>query len=477
MTMRFKSLITPILLAAALATAVPVASFAQRNNQAAEQEAAERIISPEVGEHLVKGQEAFEAKNYAAAGSAYQKALSERGITAYEKGIVYQLLAQIAIEQDSDRDAINWLARALNEGALNAKERQSTIFNLGNLNLRIEDYRAGANYLEQYLREGGQRNEQLFNNLVFAYDQQGNKREALRYALLAFEIANPKKRQNYDTLNYLYTELNMPAERAALLQEMVQLYPQDKTIWNSIAALYAQGDQESKAFEIRKIMYLNGLLTTEKEIQQFVDYYSYYDVPFRGAEILKREMNRGRVERTQANLEKLARLYRQAREFNLAVEPLRAAAEASGKGKLFQELGEALYAEGREQEAEKELLRAIERGIDRPGDAWIVIGNARYQADNVQGALEAFSQAARYPYSRRNAEGWSEFIRLEIETARTQAQKRAEIAREELRLICERRARGTDILEQGDVINPRTGEKVDCDSVLASFRNAGGSID
>jgi sarcosine oxidase delta subunit len=114
--------------------------------------------------------------------------------------------------------------------------------------------------------------------------------------------------------------------------------------------------------------------------------------------------------------------------------------------------------------------------VSRPGEEWVVIGNARYQRGARASAVEAFEQAARFAYSRRNARGWLDFIEGEIQAEIDQQRVREQIARDEVRILCERRARGTDLLETSAVINPRTGQEVDCDAIL-NGEDEGGSIE
>ena len=355
-----------------LASAAGAPAFAQRGADEEEQDNRNRVFSPDIGALVTKGQEAETEENLPEALRIYNSALEKRGVSDYEKGVILQLLGAIHYEMENTEQALRSFERALNEGDLLASERANLQFNVGLLYLSTEQFPKAVQILEVYLATSPEiKSSQIYMNLVYAYSEiyetsndRGDLLKALGHARsgLAFAKTTPKgaERKHYDTLNYLYTELNMPRERAALLQEMVALFPTDKSIWTSIAALYAQGGQESKAFEINKIMYINGMLEKETEIMRVIDYYSYYEVPFRGAEIMKREMNRGRVASNRKNFEKLARLYRQARQFDQAISPLNRAAGLADSGKLFQQLGEAHYAEGNVEEADKALTQAIQ---------------------------------------------------------------------------------------------------------------------
>lgn len=471
-TFRLRAFFAALLAAAFMTVAIAGPADAQRRKDEDETEAEGRVFDAKVGEIVVMGQELQAAGDLRGAVAKYNEALALKGVTAYELGVIYQLVGFAYYELDNPLEAIRYFKKALAEGDLLPDERNNLTYNIGQMLLAEGRFREAVDLLEEWLRNGGKANDKVHLNLVYAYSELGEYRNALRHARLAYDKADPLERKHFDALNYLYAELNMPRERLDLLLEMVKYFPQDKGVWTSISALYAEAGEERKAFEINKIMYLNGMLTEEKEINRVIDYYSYYEIPYRGAKIMEREMNRGRIAKTRANYEKLARFYRQAREFDAAIPSLTAAARMSGSGKLYQQLGEAFYAEGKLKQAETALKQALDKGIEKPGDAWVVMGNARYEQGNREDALEAFEEGAKYPYSRRSAEGWRDFVSGEIEAQKNRELFEAQVKRDELRVNCERRAQ-LDVIDQAPMIDSDTGEEIDCEVILNEFAAGG----
>ncbi len=165
-------------------------------------------------------------------------------------------------------------------------------------------------------------------------------------------------------------------------------------------------------------MYLNGMLTDEREIFRIAQYYSYFEYPYRGAVILEREMNAGRVTRNATNLNALASMWRQAREFERAIPVLEQIAQQSGAGEDYLKLAEALYQENRLPEAETAFEQALQRGgFNRQGDAWALLGTVRYERNDRPGALQAFQRCTNMSESRRTCTGWTTFIQAEIRAA------------------------------------------------------------
>ena len=417
-----------VVLVAALSVGAFLATSAEAQRASRDEEEEEgnsnRTFSPDIGEIVVAAQEKMSAEpsDIAGAMADLNRALTDEDPSPYELGVILMIRGGLKYQEyDDAQGALSDWNRALTEGDLGQSERLGLMYNVGQVYLAEGNYREAVNRIEDWLRQGGTPNDKVHLNLVAAYNELGELDNALRHALAAFDLADPREKKHYDALVYLYGELNRPADKARVLSEEVVLFPEEKGIWTAIAQLHAEAGREQKAFEIYKIMYLNGMLTSESEIMRVVDYYSYYEVPYRGARILEKELNAGRVERNQKNLEKLARLYRQANEFDKAIPPLEGAARMSPDGELFQTLGEAYYAEGRLQEAEDALLEAINKGgLDSPGDVWVVVGNARYERDELDSAIEAFEEAEKFPESRETAVDWADFVEREIGIAREQ---------------------------------------------------------
>ena len=175
-----------------------------------------------------------------------------------------------------------------------------------------------------------------------------------------------------------------------------------------------------------------------REIVALAQYYSYYEYPYRGAIILERELNAGTVERNQNNLQLLANMWRQSREWERAIPVLRQLAQLTGSGDDYLKLAEALYQERQLAEAEDAFQEALNRGgLDRPGTAWTLLGNVRQELGRTDAALAAFREGTRYPYSRRTANGWITFITNQRAAAADRVRIRENVRRDECRFAVE----------------------------------------
>ena len=168
-----------------------------------------------------------------------------------------------------------------------------------------------------------------------------------------------------------------------------------------------------------EVAYRAGLLTKEIELLTLVNYYSFFVNPFRGAKMLEREIEAGRIARNTKNLTLLSQLWSQAREHKRAIPVLEAAAQSAGTGELYYRLGQVLLADEQYAKSERALTNAINKGgldAKKLGDAWLLLGTARFSqakpedCDQRNRARQAFVSAQRYPASSKQASDWVRYI-------------------------------------------------------------------
>lgn len=387
----------------------------RRSDEQSEQNAADRVFSASIGEIVQAALEQQEAELYNDSITTLNRALATTSINPYERAVSLQLRGRAYYETDRVTQAIQDWTAAIDTGAMLPSEVVNYRINIGQLYITIEDYTRGIASLERAIADGGTQivNAPLARMLAQAYGQAERYREGLTWAnrFWALIPAADRQRGDYSLMLFYYQQLDMVPQQMTIIEEMVQRWPAEKNNWRSYASLLAQVGREEDAFEANKIMYINGMLTEGREIEALAQYYSYFEYPYRGAMILEREMNSGTVERTHRNLNLLANMWRQAREWERAIPVLRQVAQLSGDGDDYLKLAEALYQDRQLSEAETAFQGALNRGgLDRPGTAWALLGTVRLELNNRQSALAAFREAARYPYSRTTANGYMTYI-------------------------------------------------------------------
>lgn len=401
-----------LLLAALLAGPARAVQAAGPRDAGARQDGA---ISPAIGRAIGALMEEEADGDWPAAASGYSRLLDAGGASAHERAVLLQLLGRSLWEAGDTQGAIDAWRRAIALNALPEDPLNTLRINTGQLLLAQGEYREGVTLIENALARGAAPSAGLAMRLAQGYGQLGEPEPGLGYARQAFALADPPERPHFSILLYFYQQMEMVPEQTALLARMVARWPGEKAYWTSYAALLAQSGREADAFEINRILYLNGMLGESAELVRLARYYSYYEYPYGGAVMLERELNAGRVAPEAENYRLLADLWRQAREWDRARPVLHRVATLTGAGPDYEKLGEALYQAGDFAEAEAVLEQALSRGgLTRPGDTWTLVGNSRVEQDDLLGAIDAFERALDWAYSRATAQGWLGFIERKI---------------------------------------------------------------
>jgi len=490
--MRWKS-VKVLLSASAVALAAgafvaPSAALAQ--SCPGEDDGPSATLSPRIGQELQKQYELLQNDQQQAAIAGLTQLLNSRGgsMSAYETSTVQEILGSAYAQVENYAGAKRAFQAALAANGLPANRNNQLRYFLAQLDFQDGNYQSAIQGLNNWINLAQQCNVAVDNSAWYllgaAYTQltPPNWRAAVtpaRNAVDGLEAGNPNK-SYYDLLNLIYSELNDNQSRGALLEQMVNFWPGEKSYWTQLSGLYSNTGRDQEAFSVIEVAYRAGLLTTEAELKTVVQYYSFFNNPYRGAKMLEREMNAGNIARNQDNLVLLSQLWSQSREHKRSIPILREAAGNSSQGELSYRLGMVLLADEQYAAAQRALEQALNKGgMDNKdtGDAWLLLGTARFSQAGPEDtaiwarAREAFVNAQRYQTARSRASDWIGYI----DAVRTtyEAQRRLEQQQN-----LERCQADQDRLEQQARIRDlqNRGETAEERAFAASFRERCASL-
>ena len=339
--------------------------------------------------------------------------LNSRDLNCYEYGNALQLGAGIKIENKDYAGAARDLISAIDQGYIKGEAVPKMYFQLSQIYLTAEDLGSALTYFDKWIAAGGQPNRDTKWQLAVINQREGRIQQSLRWAEEVFATDGPNaSRDVYNFLIYLYDETGQLGKKARLLEQLLVKNPNERRLWDAIAGDYFRADEERKAFEVQKAMYLGGILQTEDELVRIVNFYNQFDAPYPAARILEKEINAGRISKNYKNLELLSQLYQVAREYERAIPVVEEAAQMSSNGEMYVRLGRSYLELQDWAKAEDALLKAINKGgLRDTGLAWVQIGQARYERKDRAGAREAFRTA-----NNRGGRGWLAFMQSEDNT-------------------------------------------------------------
>ncbi len=350
---------------------------------------------------------------------------SKPNMKAFDKATTYQMRASVRVNLEDYAGALRDFQAALDSNGFQPTQNNQLRYYIAQLQFQLENYQAAIQGLNAWISsaraEGVPVDANAYYLLAAAYTQitPPNWRSAVGPAEQAIAARAEPKKSDHDLLNLVYSELDEKAKRGPLLEKMINNWPNERGYWVQLSGFYSQTGKDQEAFSVLEVAYRAGLLSKESDLITLVNYYSFFDNPYRGARLMDREMEAGNIAKNTKNLTLQSQLWSQSREHKRAIPVLRAAAQSAGTGELYYRLGQVLLADEQYAESERALTSAINKGglnAEKVGDAWLLLGTARFSRAGPEDcaqrgrAREAFVSARRYPKSSKQAGDWIKYI-------------------------------------------------------------------
>ena len=406
-----------------------------------------QTLSKKVGTDFIKAQEALADEKSDESLRILDRLLSSQDLSDFEKATIYRLKGYVYAEKEDYPKSMDFLQQSLSYNALEPQAQLDLQFGIAQLYLAIDQWDRGLKELLDWFDNAealgnppGPSAHALLAQIYLYFASETPKdspeekqfyRKAEPHAEIAvLQAAEPRENWYQIYLSVLLFD-DRYEESVPLLEAMVYRFPDKKTYYRQLAALYAELKREEDSFAIQQIMYSKDMLEKHSELLRLAQLYLYYEVPYKAAIILEKELNAERIEDEEKNWEQLANAWLSAREWKKAIPPLTKAAEMSEDGRLFLRLGQTYMQEEDWKNAEKNIRYAIKKGdLENPGRAWLLLGITR----NKKGikfensALFAFKRSTGYEDMEADARRWVKVI--ETKQARREADRLAAEAAE-----------------------------------------------
>ena len=401
-----------------------------------------QTMSKKVGADFVKAQETLGEEQADKALSILNNLLRNQDLRDFEKATIVRLKGYVYAEKEDYPQSMKFLKEALSYNALEPQAQLDLQFGIAQLYLAVDQWDKGLSELLEWFDNAeamgnppGPSAHALLAQIYLYFASETEKdspeerafyKKAEPHAEIAvLQAAEPRENWYQIYLSVLLFD-DRYEESVPLLEAMVYRFPDKKTYHRQLAALYAELKREDDSFQIQQIMYSKDMLEKHSELLRLAQLYLYYEVPYKAAVILERELEAERIKDEEKNWEQLANAWLSAREWTKAIPPLTKAAEMSEDGGLFLRLGQTYMQEEDWKNAEKYIRYAIKKGdLDNPGRAWLLLGITR----NKKGikfensALFAFKRSTGYEDMEADARRWVKVI--ETKQARREADRLA----------------------------------------------------
>lgn len=369
-------------------------------------------ISPSLFKQLTKVEDLIASTAYPQARQMLLKILANLKENSYEQAICLRSLASVYALENNYTQATGTIEKCLATKKLPKSQQQKALLNLGQLYMATENYQKATTTLEHCLHHVSHAEETNVHVLLAnAYAQLEQYHQALKHIQMAVKQKG-KAKESWLQLNLaLLYELKHYQAAANLLQKLTSRYPDNKKYRHQLAMVYQQLKQYAKALSVQHLAYKKGYLKGETSILQLFNLFLHQKQPYQAAELLTNALAQKIVTHNGENLELLANAWRDAREYEQAIQVLEQASNLKQNGQLYLQLGRIYIEQEAWAKAVEALNKAIKKGkLISTGEAYILLGMSLYETEDFSAAKTTFNKAQQFRNSKKSAQQWLNYI-------------------------------------------------------------------
>lgn len=376
-----------------------------------------KSVGASCSKRLEKVQELTEAEDWSAAESELRGALKRGCKEGYEHSQINRYLGYVYYAQDKYKQAIAAYMAVVNEPEADPQQKTDIRYTVAQLMFVGEDYRGAVTQLEAWLKEtpvvdrGGQ------VLLARGYYQLDRKSDAIKLVetvvdeTLAEGLVPKEAWLSFQWA--LYYEKNQYKDTIAVSNLLLTHYPKVK-YWKQISAMYGALENDKKEMLALEITHFQGGLDKEKQLIALGYQYLAFDIPYRAAQLIKKGMDDGVIERTEKNLEVLGSAYQRAQEYRKASPVLEEAAKKSDKGNAWSRLANVYLNLNENEKALVAARNALKKGgLKREDLTWMSRGSAEAALHCYKDAEKSFTKASKYKKTEKGAASWKKYVQNE----------------------------------------------------------------
>lgn len=350
--------------------------------------------------------------------------------SSYAEAFVDQLIANAYLMQKDYDAAEPYLQNVINLHALQPQSQQSVIYELATIYLSQNKYDQSINLYKQVMAQMEKSRQipdpALYYHLGLAYSFKGDYQQAYNYIEEGIQkrenpitpkgAKQPVKPQPipkdwYQNLFVVVYKLKDYHKANDIAKLMVTNWPSDKDFWNYYANTFLLLHEDRDATAVYALMLKRGLLKSKDDYMQLASLYIEQQAPYKAASLLSKGMNEGIVPKTADNYDLLSSTWIQAQEWDKALDALGKEAALAPTGDIYLRQASIYLNKQEYRKAVATAQDAISKGgLRDTGQAWMILGQAAYQAKETDVALKAFHKAENYKSQVKSARNWIKYV-------------------------------------------------------------------
>ncbi|MCF6317752.1 MAG: tetratricopeptide repeat protein [Proteobacteria bacterium] len=370
-------------------------------------------------------------------------ALTKKRLNNFEAASVNHYLGWVASAEGDFEAASEYLQKAIDTDALTNQAHFGMMLQKAQMLAGGSEYQKAINALQQYYKVTDEIKDTTLYFEASIYAQMENKiQEAIAPLKKAIELSDKPVESWYYLLVNLHMQSSEFLQASKLLEILIEINPNKNKYWKMLSQIYFTLKKDDKALAILVVADKNSMLSEENDRMRLFKMYAFLDVPYKAAEVLEKGLKNGAIKPTFKRWEDLGNMWYSAAEMNKSLSAYTEASKLASDGKIDFRRAYIFFGRGDWNSAISAWLSALEKGgikEKRIGTAWLLLGMAESELNNLPSALKYLNNALAFKNVRNSASQWIGYIEKQ------RKDKRDRVAAE--KALAEERA-ANEIVEQ-----------------------------
>lgn len=375
------------------------------------------ITSESAYKKITTANEAYADGKYAESIAILQDLIANSGDRA-AKGRAIYLLGLNYREQSQYSAAKREFLRAMETGVLGKQNEVGLRLMLAQIEANQENYREALRWMKDYFNEVINPPASSYAMYASMFYQSQDFRSTICPAYLALQEGSKSTKPLYSLLFAAHIELKDLPGSEVVGREMVELFGDDKSVYNNLFAVLSQRGKTSDMLALAELAHMNGMWDSETNYKQLSALYSNHQIPLLAAERLEEGVNKGVVEADEDIWRNIANSYKFAKARTKAIAAYKKASSYTSNGRYDYDIATIYFDIEDYPKAVEAFRTAIRKGNLRDGDAgyaYLQMGVAYQRLGQPNQAISALEQAKRHRNVSKNANAYISYIQ-QIET-------------------------------------------------------------
>lgn len=370
------------------------------------------ITSESAYKKITAANEAYADAKYAESIAILQELIANSGDKAAAGRAIY-LLGLNYREQSQYAAAKREFIRAMETGVLGKQNEVNLRLGLAQIDASQENYTAALRWMKEYFEEVINPPATSYATYASLFYQNQDFRSAICPAYLAIQEGSKSTKPLYSMLFAAHIELKDLPGAEVIGREMVELFADDKSVYNNLFAVLSQRGKSADMLALAELAYMNGMWDSETNYKQLSALYSNNQIPLLAAERLEEGVNKGIVEADEDIWRSIANSYKFAKASSKAINAYNKASNYTSSGKYDYEIASIYFNDEEYTKSVDSFRTAIRKGNLRDGDAgyaYLQMGVAYQRLGQPEQAITALEKAKNYKNVSKNANAYISYI-------------------------------------------------------------------